>query len=203
MKQYQWTSKECFEIIENGYVLSFPTETVYGVGISWKDEKAYERLVQAKKRRPDKPIAIMCSPSFPLEEYFEISPGAKRVMEKFLPGPLTCLVKAKDNTPYQVHLGTFVAGIRIPDKKELLTFLEKVGHPLQVTSANLSGTPSLTRYEDVYETFKDSEEVQGIIKGECQSGVATTVVVLYEEKPRIVREGEIALSEIEEAFYAK
>lgn len=201
MRILSFEDKEAGKIIEDGYVLALPTETVYGVGVRFDDEKAYERLCKAKNRRPDKAIAVMCSTTFPLENYFEIPEGAKRVMDKFLPGPLTCLVKAKESAPYQTHLGTGIAGIRIPAKKELLSFLSSLPFALQVTSANISGEPATAEFSEVYETFKDKEEVKGIIKGTCQSGMPTTVVDLTKEKPIVIRQGDITIDEIEKAFY--
>lgn len=201
MKIMTFQDEEAKRILEEGYVLALPTETVYGLGVRFDDENAYERLCNAKKRRPDKAIAVMCSTDFPLERYFEISEGAKRVMDHFLPGPLTCLVNAKDNAPYQTHLGTRIAGIRIPAKKELLDFLSSLPFALQVTSANMSGEKSTSEFEDVYSIFKDSEEVKGIIEGSCQSGTPTTVVDLTKEEPIVLREGEIKLAEIVSVFY--
>lgn len=195
--------KEAFEILEAGYVLALPTETVYGLGIRFDDEKAYQRLCESKHRRFDKPIAVMTGTHFPLDDFFEISENAKRVMNHFLPGALTCLVKVKANVPYQAHLGTGIAGIRIPDKKELLELLNSLPWPLQVTSANISGEEATKRFDDVYNTFKNSESVKGIIKGTCQSGTPTTVVSLVGEKPLVIRQGEITKEQIEEVFFNK
>lgn len=201
MEILSFQSPEAKGIVKKGYVLALPTETVYGLGVAWDDKQAYERLCQAKNRRPDKPIAVMAGKNFDLIKYFEISPNAKKVMDHFLPGPLTCLVKAKANAPEQTHLGTFVAGIRIPDKKELLDFLDSLGHPLQVTSANISGQPAQEDFNDVYATFENCPLVQGIIKGTCQSGTPTTVVDLTGEAPVIIRQGEITKEEIDKVFY--
>lgn len=198
-----FSSKEARDILSSGYVLALPTETVYGVGVRWDDETAYERLCKAKNRRPSKPIAVMCSDTFDLTPYFAINDGAKRVMKKFLPGPLTCLVKAKESAPKQTHLGTYVAGIRIPAKKELLDFLSSLPTPLQVTSANISGSPALKDFEEVKKTFENVPVVKGIIKGSCQSGTPTTVVDLTGERPVLIRQGDITLEQIEEAFYDK
>lgn len=203
MKTISFEDQEAKDVIEEGYVLALPTETVYGLGVRWDSPIAYERLCEAKKRRPSKPIAVMCSDTFDLSKYFEMSEGAKRVMKTFLPGPLTCLVKAKNNAPEQTHLGTFVAGIRIPAKKELLSFLASLPYPLQVTSANMSGSPALKDYSDVEKTFENVPEVEAIVKGTCQSGTPTTVVDLTKEKPVILRQGEITEEEILSAFEGK
>ncbi len=201
MKTLSFESGEAKEILEEGYVLALPTETVYGVGIRWDDEKAYQRLASCKKRNPEKPIAVMTGRKFDLSMYFEISPQAKKVMDRFLPGPLTCLVMAKKNAPWQTHLGTQVAGIRIPDKKELVDFLDSLPWPLQVTSANISGEPSTKEYDEVVKVFHDDPLVKGIIKGKCDSGTPTTVVSLIGEKPVMIRQGEITMEQIEETFF--
>ncbi len=201
MEILSFQSPEAKEILEKGYILALPTETVYGVGVRWDNTKAYDRLCHAKNRRPDKPIAVMTGKSFDLGKYFEISAQTKKVMDAFLPGPLTCLVKAKSNAPEQTHLGTFIAGIRIPDKKELLDFLDSLGYPLQVTSANISGKPSTEDFNDVYATFEPCEDVKGIIKGTCTSGTPTTVVDLTGDKPVILRQGEITKEQIEKIFF--
>lgn len=200
MKTLTFKSIEAKEILLNNGVLALPTETVYGLGIRWDSEKAYDDLFSIKKRKPDKPVAVMLSNHFDLDKHFDISSNAKKVIDKFLPGPLTCLVLVKD-VPYQAHLGTNVAGIRMPGSKELLDFLDLVGVPLQVTSANLSGEPAIKEFTKVYETFKNDGRVQGIIKGECNSGTPTTVVDLTKDKPVVIRVGEISLKDIEDVFY--
>lgn len=200
MKTLTFKSIEAKEILLNEGVLALPTETVYGLGIRWDSEKAYDDLFAIKKRKPDKPVAVMISNHFDLDKHFDISSNAKKVMNKFLPGPLTCLVKVK-NVPYQAHLGTNIAGIRMPGSKELLDFLDFVEVPLQVTSANLSGEPAIKDFNLVYKTFSNDSRVQGIIKGECNSGTPTTVVDLTKDRPVVIRVGEISLEDIEEAFY--
>ncbi len=201
MEILSFTSKEAKEILNHEGVLAFPTETVYGFGFRWDSPLAYDRLCKIKNRRPDKPIAVMTGTTFDLSQFFEISPRAKKVMDAFLPGPLTCLVKAKENAPTQTHLGTFVAGIRIPNKKELLSFLNDLPYPLQVTSANRSGEPALKDFKDVYDLFLNEPLVEGMIEGECQSGTPTTVVDLQGDSPLVIRQGEITKEEIESVFY--
>ena len=194
---------EAKQIVTDSHVLALPTETVYGLGVRFDSEEAYERLCAVKHRRPDKAIAVMCSLNFELSLFFDIDEKAMRVMKHFLPGPLTCLVKAKDNAPYQCHLGTHVAGIRIPEKPELLEFLSTLPFPLQVTSANMSGEPALKDFNDVYATFANVDEVKGIVKGQCDSGLPTTVVDLTKDRPVLIRQGKIRLEEIEAVYYGE
>jgi L-threonylcarbamoyladenylate synthase len=201
MKKITFDSPLAGEILSKGYVIALPTETVYGLGVKWDDESAYQHLVQAKRRNPDKAIAVMAGRNFNLSEYFVISDRAKKVMDHFLPGPLTCLVKARENAPYQSHLGTYVAGIRIPKKKDLLEFLESLGYPLQVTSANISGQPATKDFHEVERVFQDEPLVQGIVEGECDSGTPTTVVSLVDDKPVIIRQGDITKEEIDRVYF--
>ncbi len=191
------------DILLQGEVLALPTETVYGVGVRFDDENAYQRLCQCKGRSPSKPIAVRCGPDFPLDDYFLLTPAIKRVRKKFLPGPLTVLVKAKESAPYQTHLGTFVAGIRIPGKKELLDFLSSLPFALQVTSANRSGSPALKDRKNVIEVFKDSPLVKAIVEGKCESGTPTTVVSLVGDSPLIIRQGDVKKEEINRAFFGQ
>lgn len=188
--------KEAETYLKNGRVIALPTETVYGLGVRWDDPEAYESLCRVKGRNPEKPIAVMTGRNYPFEDHFVIDEKIKRVMDVFLPGPLTLLVRVKETVPYQAHLGTGVAGLRIPDKKELLEFLEELPFPLQVTSANLSGQKSLSKCEEVVEVFEDSEEVAAIVCGTCESDIPTSVVDFTGEEPKMIRRGEIGLDAI-------
>ncbi len=184
-------------------ILAIPTETVYGLAVMWDDPLAYERLVASKRRRPDKAIACMCSEDFDFQKYFQIDERIERVMKAFLPGPLTVLVRAKETTPFQSHLGTNVCGIRVPGKEDLLAFLRKVRKPLQVTSANISGHPPLHEWKDVYDQFHEDESIPCLVKGNCDSDIPTTVVDLTGDEPVLIRQGEIRLDSIKEIYYGQ
>lgn len=201
MKILNFNDSLAKEIIKSGNVLALPTETVYGLGIRWDDDKAYEKLCDAKKRRPSKAIAVMCGTKFNLDEWFYINENIRNVITMLLPGPLTILIKAKPNVPFQAHLGTGVVGLRIPAKEELLNFLDSFDFPLQVTSANMSGEPSTGNFEIVEKNFRNNNDIEGIIYGECTSSIPSTVVDLTCEKPKLVRQGEISLAKIEKIYF--
>ena len=200
MKRLNFNSEEAYKIIDSGDVLAFPTETVYGLGIRWDSQEAYDKLCSDKKRKPSKAIACMCSTKFDFDKYFDLDDNCRKLIRDFLPGPLTILIKAKDNVPYQAHLGTHIVGLRIPKKDELLKFLEQFPYPLQVTSANISGHESTASYLDVEETFKDAKYIKGIVEGSCKSSIPTTVVSTLNGKIEIIREGEITKEMIEESL---
>lgn len=203
MIDVSYNDEKSKEILKSGYILALPTETVYGLGIRWDDPIAYQRLYEIKKRKPTKPIAVMCGTKFEIDRWFDISENAQKVMKAFLPGPLTVLLKAKPGVPYQASLGTGIVGVRIPGKKELLDFLNSLPFALQVTSANISGQKALSNYDDVKLCFKDNSSLKGIIKGCCDSAVPTTVVDLSGEEPVLVRQGEIQFEQIKSVYFKK
>lgn len=184
------------KVLLNGDILAFPTETVYGVGVVFDDESAFKKLVDLKKRPPNKPFALMCSSIEEAMHYIDVSGKAKKLMEHFLPGELTVLVKSKPNLPSWVTLSTGVIGIRVPDDKYIRTLFSLVKKPCLVTSANRSGQPTSRYYEEVLNTFDG--ECAGIVKGDCRSLVPTTIVNLTnDENVSLVREGPVPFSAIE------
>jgi Sua5/YciO/YrdC/YwlC family protein len=186
-------------ILHKGEILAFPTETVYGVGVVFDNETAFKSLVNLKKRPPNKPFQLMCSSLKQASEYVEMGPKAKKVMEEFLPGELTVLVHSKPGLPEQATLGTGVVGIRVPASEFVLKMIAKVGKPCLVTSANRSGEPTSTKYEEVLKVFDG--EVGGIVKGECTSLVASTIIDLTsEEEVKLIREGPIPFAKLQEAW---
>ena len=190
---------ECACVLLQGEVLAFPTETVYGLGVVYDDEKAFKKLVTLKNRAPNKPFALMCSSLQEAYKFIEIGPKAKAVMQNFLPGELTVLVKVKPGLPTWVTLGTDTIGIRVPASDFVLKTIGKVGKPCLVTSANRSGEPTLTTFNDVFNEF--NEQVGGIVKGECNSLVPSTIVSLVDEdKIALVRQGPIDYAKIEKVW---
>lgn len=183
-------------VLRNGEILAFPTETVYGVGAVYDNEEAFKKLVNLKKRPPNKPIALMCTSVEEALNYVSVSEKAKKVMERFLPGELTVLVNAKKDLPNWVTLGTDVIGIRVPDSNYIQSLFKKVGKPCLVTSANRSGEPTSREYEEVVSIFDG--ECAGIVKGKCVSLTPSTIVNLTsDDKISLVRNGPIPFEKIE------
>lgn len=185
---------EAASVLLNEDVLGFPTETVYGVGVVFDSKVAFERLVNLKRRSPDKPFAMMCESLDEAFNYIDVSPKAKKLMNHFLPGELTVLVKAKPELPEWVTLGTGVIGIRVPDSSYVKSLIKKVGKPLLVTSANKSGEPTTKVFEEVVEVFDG--ELKAIVEGKCESLVPTTIVNLSKDSLSLVREGPIPFDTI-------
>jgi L-threonylcarbamoyladenylate synthase len=186
-------------ILRNGEILVFPTETVYGIGVVYDSKIAFENLVAVKKRPPSKPFSLMCSSLEQAFAYVDVGTKARKVMEEFLPGELTVLVHARNDLPEHVTLGTGIIGIRVPDSPYVQSLISGVGKPCLVTSANISGQPTSTNYEEVSKIFDGL--VGGIVEGKCTSLIASTIVDLTsEEDIKLIREGPIPFAKLQEAW---
>ncbi len=185
------------EIVRNGEILAFPTETVYGLGCIFDNESAFKRMVEIKRRPPNKPFSLMCSSLSEAFSYCSADDKAKKVMERFLPGELTVLVRAREGLPNWVTLGTEVIGIRVPDDEYIRSLFKTIGKPCLVTSANRSGEATSRYYEEVVSSFDG--ECAGIVKGECVSLTPSTIIDLSKDDSlTLIRKGPIPFEKIDE-----
>lgn len=188
--------EQAAKILQDGEVLIFPTETVYGLGGIYDDERAFQKMVAIKKRPPNKPFALMCTSVEQALQYCKVNDKAIKIMQHFLPGELTVLVHAKENLPRWVTLGTGIIGIRVPDDNYIRSLFAMVGKPCLVTSANRSGEPTSRYYEEVVRLF--DEECAGIVQGECVSLTPSTIINLAKDDSiSLVREGPVPFATIE------
>ncbi len=188
---------KCVNIIKKGDLLAFPTETVYGLGAISTSEEAFNKLVETKKRPPNKPFTLMCSSLKQVKDIIEIEPYATKLIKKYMPGPITLILKTKKSVPHYLDLGTGFVGIRIPNDEFVLKMIEKIGAPLLVPSANVSNEPPAMSDEEVYKYFGNSVE---IVCGKCEKTIPSTVVKVEDGKLTILREGPISKEELLEAI---
>lgn len=180
------------DILKNDGVIAFATETVYGLAVIYDSMKAFDKLVQVKKRAPDKPFSMMISDNYILPKYAYISKNAHALAEKFMPGEITLLLKSKE-LPYWVTLGTGIIGIRIPNDNFVRQLIREVGKPLLVTSANRSGMPTLKEYEDVKHEFIN--DIDAIVYGECVSNMPSTIIDTC-DTIKVLRVGSVSKEQI-------
>ena len=203
MKRISWNELEAAsQALKEGKLVCFPTETVFGIACIANDEQAFRRLVEAKRRSPDKPFTLMCSSIGEAVRYAEIDAGTVSVLKDHAPGPITFLLNARKNLPAWLTLGSSVIGVRIPDQPEVLALIEKVGSPLLVPSANLSGEPAVSDSSELNDAL--TAECEYVIEGRCEGKNASTVLMLSDSKhPSIVREGPISLDQIKASLAKK
>jgi len=182
------------KILQSGGIVAFPTDTVYGLGTFAFDNSAIENIYTAKDRPIEKAIPILIGDLGDLEQVADDIPDmALRFAARFWPGPLTCIVPKKRTLPVAVSATATVA-VRIPDHPDARALLRATG-PMAVTSANISGQPSPSTAQEVYEQLNG--RIPLILDGgKTKGGIPSTLVDCTGEKPVILREGPITLAEL-------
>jgi L-threonylcarbamoyladenylate synthase len=173
--------KKASEIIKKNGIVIYPTETVYGIGANIFSNAALEKVFAIKKRNKDKPVSVAVSDLKMMEELVYIGKKEKKFIEKFLPGPVTLLLKKKKIVNDMLTSGSELVGIRFPAHKTTIKLIELAGVPITSTSANFSGEPPPQRVKDI--RINADYIIDG---GECR-GEPSTVVDLVNWK--IVRTG--------------
>ena len=186
------------EILKQGGIVAFPTDTVYGLGAICTDEEAVKKIFAAKGRDEGKPLSILVSSIEQAEKIaLEIPEKARRLMKKYWPGALTIVLRKRPEISDIVSAEKDTIGIRMPDSRMTVALLEAAGMPLAAPSANTSGKRSSVSADDVICDL--SGKVDMILDGGiCPVGISSTVVDLTGEKPLILREGIITKSMIDE-----
>ena len=184
--------------LNNHQVIAFPTETVFGLGVYYDDESAYELMNKIKRRREDKPYTLMLYDVDEINKYAYINKGVLNALKKFMPGPLTLLLKSKDNVPGYVTHNTGIIGVRIPENKEALDLLKYLEKPLLVPSANRAGEKPAMNDEEVKQIFND--EVAVIIPGKSVGGLPSTIIDLTGEEIKLIRQGPFSVDDIKKAL---
>ena len=134
--------------LEESKVIAFPTETVMGLGVFYDDYRAYQLLNKIKGRPEDKPYTLMLEDKSEISKYAYVSSRDQKIIDAFMPGAITVLLKSKDNVPSYVTHGTGIIGIRVPDLELVQELIRYCKKPLLVPSANKSGeNPALTSLE--------------------------------------------------------
>lgn len=180
-------------ILRAGGLLGIPTETVYGLGANGLDEDAVRRIFLAKGRPQDNPL-ILHIPSVDWLEHYcrEVPEAARELAARFWPGPLTMILKRRENVPDVTTGGLDTVGVRCPDHAATLAILEAAGLPVAAPSGNLSGRPSPTCAAHMIEDMDG--RIEGIVDGgACGVGVESTIIDLTGESPRLLRPGGLPL----------
>lgn len=185
-------------------VVVVPTETVYGLAASIYNPHAVGRIFELKNRPRDNPLIVHVSSVKMAEDIVEgpIPEEYRRIMDRFWPGPVSLLFKAKDCVSRVVRGGLDTVAIRIPKSPCLLRIIERLGTPLAAPSANISGRPSPTTVQHVMEDF--SNRIGLVVDdGPCSIGVESTVVSLMEGRITVLRPGGVSAEELEEAVESR
>jgi len=146
-------------VIKSGDLVIYPTETVYGLAADASSDKATAKVFQAKSRPMEKPISIAVDSLSMAYRVGKLSPQEEKIIRKFLPGPLTVLVKSRPVISSLLSAGTEKIGIRIPDHPVALKLIKAVGGPITSTSANISGSQPPENVEEALDQLGESAKL--------------------------------------------
>lgn len=189
--------EQASKIISNGGVIVFPTDTVYGIGCNPYNKNSVDKIYSIKKRPREKPFPILAYSMDSVNEIAKIDEDSKKLAEKFWPGPLTLILKLKDEKLKRILEVTEKIAVRVPDNQCLLDIL-KNSKFLIGTSANYSGENSFTKSKECSEKMKDYDIfVDG---GDIQSMGESTIAEIVHGEIVIHREGALKKEEITRFF---
>ena len=192
---------EAAEFIKNGGIVAFPTETVYGLGANVFDERAIAKIFEAKQRPNDNPLIAHVGNLEDIKLLVsEINEVANKFIEAFFPAPLTLVLPKAERVPFIATANLETIGVRMPGNDLALDFLRRCETPLVAPSANLSGKPSPTTWEAVFEDLNN--RIDCILQGETtEIGLESTVVDCTSETPLILRAGAVSLEQLQQIVF--
>jgi len=186
------------QILLTGGVITFPTDTVYGLGCLVTEASSIDRLFEIKGRDTNKAIAVLIGNIDHLNRVtVELGENARRLAESFWPGALTLVVPRNPQLPTNLSPQPTI-GVRMPNHAFAQALLQSTG-PLATTSANISGLPSPVTAQDVLNQLKDRVDLV-LDGGACPGGVPSTVVNCVGPEARILREGAITREMLEQVI---
>ncbi|MHC1697838.1 MAG: L-threonylcarbamoyladenylate synthase [Geobacteraceae bacterium] len=175
------------EILEKGGVITYPTDTTYGIGCSIMNKRGIERIYSIKKREKNKPFSFICSDLSDIARYAKVSNYQYKVMKRLLPGAFTFVLNATNIVPGLLVTKQKTVGIRIPDNKICLAIVEALGHPIITTSANRSGEEPIGNPSVVDQEL--GKQVDLVVSGGILSAAVSSVVSLIDDTPLVLRKG--------------
>jgi L-threonylcarbamoyladenylate synthase len=179
----------CKEVVSSGGVIAYPTDTFYGLGVDPRNSAAVKKLFLIKGRHEDRPILLLIPDRAAVWEWAaEVTPMAGQLMERFWPGPLTLVFKAKHDVLPELIAGTGSIGLRLPGSALTRQLLGYLGVALTGTSANLSGKQGIETAEEAREAFGDAVDLV-LDGGRTAGGKPSTVVDVRTDSPHVLREG--------------
>lgn len=184
-------------ILRSGGLVAFPTETVYGLGANALDAEAAKKIYTAKGRPSDNPLIIHIANVADADKYCYTNELYECLAERFLPGPLTVILKKRDVIPLTVTGGLDTVAVRLPSDPTARELIRRAGIPIAAPSANRSGKPSPTKAEHVLEDMDGRIEMI-IDGGECQIGLESTIVSISDDHLNLLRPGGITVEMLEE-----
>lgn len=186
---------EIIKTLLNGGVITYVTDTVWGLGCLPDNKNAVKKIYDIKKREAQKPLILMSNETYNLLDYVKPIPKVGQILiKKYFPGALTIVTDKSEKTPDYITSGMQTVGIRVPDNEVFREICEIIpGHVLATTSANLSHQPSAKNYQQAAENMTGLADLIIDDYGYCAKGLESTVAGVMNNELRIFRQGEIII----------
>lgn len=190
------SATQAAQFIKHGGIVSFPTETVYGLGADVFNEGAIAKIFKAKQRPADNPLIAHVGRIEQINSLVSrITPNAQKFIEAFFPAALTLVLPKAEKVPLMATANLETIGVRMPKNDLAQEFLKACQTPVVAPSANLSGKPSPTTWQAVFEDLNG--KIECILQGEMtEIGLESTVVDCTSETPLILRAGAVTLEQL-------
>lgn len=196
---YNWKNKidenelkNTINVINNGGIVIFPTDTVYGIASNIDDEKAISNLFELKGRNDNKPICVLTSSVNKIEKVAYIKNKELELITKYMPGALTIILDKKEDISNRLTSNLQTIGVRIPNNEIALNILKYIEKPLATTSANLSGNQPATKLEELVDEFNGKVDI--IIDGGITDlKQSSTIIKVENNEIKVLREGTVKI----------
>jgi tRNA threonylcarbamoyl adenosine modification protein (Sua5/YciO/YrdC/YwlC family) len=179
--------RKVVEVLGQGGVIGYPTDTVYGVGCDLFNQEAIRKIYRFKKIEGKKPLSFICSDLKDISRYAYVSNYAYKMMKRLLPGPYTFILKATKLVPKIAMTKQNTVGIRIPDNKICLSLVKELGHPIISTSVYRPDEGLYNDPAEIEERF--AKQLDLVIDGGVIIAEHSSVIDLTDESPRVIRKG--------------
>lgn len=188
--------KNAVQSLERGGIIAFPTDTVYGIGCGAYEIEAINRIYGMKRRARNKPLILFVKGKKDVKKYCFGSASGTRLINKFWPGALTLVFKAKADTSINVKAADGSLGVRMPNNDIILEILSQYRKPLATTSANYEGAPVFSSAQKIEDAF--GKEIELVVDGGVyRENIPSTILDVSSHPAKLLRKGKVGIIEIE------
>jgi tRNA threonylcarbamoyl adenosine modification protein (Sua5/YciO/YrdC/YwlC family) len=180
-------TRKVVDVLEQGGVIGYPTDTVYGVGCDLFNPEAIQKIHRLKKMDEKKPLSFICSDLKDISRYAFVSNYAYKIMKRLLPGAYTFILKATKLVPKIAQTKQKTVGIRIPDNKICLALVKELGHPIISTSVNKPNEGLYNDPAEIEERFGKQQDL--VIDGGVIVAEHSSIIDLTDDFPKVIRVG--------------
>ncbi len=179
--------RKAVDILNEGGIVIYPTDTVYGIGCDLFNKRAIEKIYEIKQRSKKQPFSIICADLKDISNYASVSNYAYKIMRRLLPGPYTFILEASRLVPKILLPKRKAVGIRVPDNTVCLALVRELGHPIISTSVTIGEDEVMSDPIDMEEKFK--HRIDMVIDGGVIVPEESSVISFIGEAPEVIREG--------------